>query len=652
VPRLALAILGLALVFALDLSGHHLPGPIRLEVGGFTGPLLDGRWSAPTRALYPRDVDASVVADGITAFYFRTFDEGASLRIPVASRGPRVELSVRADGGVRSVLRLFASGRPAGEVLIPPGPWQPHVAELATEPGSELDLGMALKPAPLVRGDHIEELWLAVDRVDVASDQGFGLTGAGRIAVATVPLLLLGFGLATGAGTRLVGAAAVAGTVLVAVLIRLDPVAVVLAAPRLVPVAVAAGLATLGLGRLGRGLARSERAGLAVLVAAGTLIHGSLVFFPNHKPPDLETHAVRTLDFVHTPWSRTELMRYGSHLPTVSQEAAPATDLFGERALVPYSPLPYFLYYGLSELGLDVRWAMTTVTAAVVMLVAPLIWLVARDLWGPAASWLAALLFTLDLPVWHHLGRAHLPASFGNALGVAALAWLVWNADRLDNPRRVLAGGVVLALGTLGYTSLALLIGLYGLILLGLLWLDARAIPRRARIGLATAFVVGGLMAGALYYFHYLPGLVRHAGTLESEAPEVFSPYSFLVFHNESRQSMRIWRLGSWWLVGAGLLMAPFAIQRARATARPLLTAWLVTWATFMVLKEPFLFPRLLRWTKEEQMLSPLLDLLVAGAVASLPRAWMRWALAVIAIGWAARLALRDFLLHANSLAL
>jgi hypothetical protein len=110
--------------------------------------------------------------------------------------------------------------------------------------------------------------------------------------------------------------------------------------------------------------------------------------------------------------------------------------------------------------------------------------------------------------------------------------------------------------------------------------------------------------------------------------------------------------LGSFWLVGAGLLAVPVALRRARPDARPLLVAWLASWAVFMLLKEPFLFPKLLRWTKEEQFLSPLMDLTIGACVAALPQPWMRWGAAAVAIGWALRLQLRDFLLHANSLAL
>jgi hypothetical protein len=69
-----------------------------------------------------------------------------------------------------------------------------------------------------------------------------------------------------------------------------------------------------------------------------------------------------------------------------------------------------------------------------------------------------------------------------------------------------------------------------------------------------------------------------------------------------------------------------------------------------MLLKEPFLLPRMLRWAKEDQFLSPLLCLFVGAAVAALPERWMRRAAAALAVALAAVLQARDFLLHANSL--
>jgi hypothetical protein len=70
------------------------------------------------------------------------------------------------------------------------------------------------------------------------------------------------------------------------------------------------------------------------------------------------------------------------------------------------------------------------------------------------------------------------------------------------------------------------------------------------------------------------------------------------------------------------------------------------------VLKEPVLLPRLLRWAKEDQFVSPLLCLLIGGAIAALPRPWLRRAVAAAVVAGAAAVQLRDFALHARSLSL
>jgi hypothetical protein len=71
-----------------------------------------------------------------------------------------------------------------------------------------------------------------------------------------------------------------------------------------------------------------------------------------------------------------------------------------------------------------------------------------------------------------------------------------------------------------------------------------------------------------------------------------------------------------------------------------------------MLLKEPWLFPRLLRWAKEDQFLSPLLVLLVAGALGAIPRRGLRRSLAAVTLVTALWLQLRDYGHHAVSLRL
>jgi hypothetical protein len=181
-----------------------------------------------------------------------------------------------------------------------------------------------------------------------------------------------------------------------------------------------------------RALAAGERAALAVLVAAGTLFHASVVFFPDHNPPDIDIHVRRTLDLAGVPWSYEALMRYGSQLPTVSQDLGQATAALGERTLIPYSPLPYLFYYLAHLVGLDLYWALSALNAAAAMLVTPLVWAAGARLWGRGAAWLAALL--LDLAVWHRAGRSTRRLLGGPRHRRAAVSG--GSSQRLDATRR------------------------------------------------------------------------------------------------------------------------------------------------------------------------------------------------------------------------
>jgi hypothetical protein len=374
-----------------------------------------------------------------------------------------------------------------------------------------------------------------------------------------------------------------------------------------------------------------------------------VAFVPGFDPYDVEVHVRRSQDLGRVPLEYDALLRYGSHLPTETQTFGTATAALGDKTLIPYSPLPYVAFYALHRLGIDLHWGMVVLDAILAMAVMPWLWLVTARLWTPGSAWVAALLYTLDLPVWHHLGRAHVPASFGSALGTAALLYLAWNADRMDTARRALLAAGILAVAVLGYSSLIVFFGIFGAVLLILMALDARALSPASKKGLAAALVVGGLTAGALFYFHYVPGLLRGGGALQDE-PDLFLPRTYLIFHNESRQSMRVWAAGFAIPLFAGLLAAPLALRRALPAARAVLLAWLATWMLVMVAKEPFGFPRPLRWGKEDQFISPLLALLIGGAIGCLPRRSMRWGVAAAAIAVALWLQAGDFRTHVSGL--
>ena len=650
-PRLArrpgAALLALAIAAATAAAAAWSgPEAVRLELGAFDAGAIEGPWSRAQRA----DIDPPAATDDVLAFYYRVARSGSALRVPLRSSGP-VSVSWRARAAVRSSLAVFLGGRKVGEVLVGTGPWTRYAVEMPAGTAREgLELTLALRPLAVVTGDHAGTPEVLVDFVEFSSPAGLRPTMAAVLPVALGPAAVGLFAGLLGASLPIALAAAAAAAVAAVAMMLVAPLPVLAAGPRLLPRALSCGaLVHVLLGRAG--LLAADRARLAALVAAGTLAHGALPFWPNHNPPDLETHVTRTLDLRTVPFEREALMRYGSHLPTPSQVAAPGSDLFGTRTLIPYTPVPYLFYDALARLGLDLHWAMTAFNAALLMASAPLLWIAAARSWGRAAAWIAVLLFTLDLPVWHHVGRAHAPASFGAALTLAAFAFLIRFADELHRPGRAGAGALLLCAAALGYSSAVVLVGLFGAVFLLLLAFDARALGTANRRGASLALAGGGALAFVLYYGHYLPGLLTGARGVEAE-PDLFPGARFAIFHNESRQALRVWRLGFWMPALAGVLAAPSSLRRAWPPGRPVLVAWLAAWALVMVLKEPAFFPRLLRWAKEDQFLSPLLALLIGGAIAQLPRRWMRVAASAAALAGALALQLRDYWHHAHTLRL
>lgn len=620
---------------------------IVLEVGAYTGHFLQGEWSRSERAA----LEEEAVADERTSFYYRVAPGSGRLVLPLVVPSGPCRLGFRVYTRVRSVLGIFRGRERLGETVVRPGRWDTHAVEWSGTPGpTTLDLGFTVEPAPLVRGAHVEKPQLMLDRVELDAPAGFKLAWPALLVVALTPFAFILFLAATGiAGRWSVGIGTVVAAVTV-VLVRLAPLPVFLALPRLVPAALVTGILTHVITHRLR-LFVWERGALAATVAAGVLLHGSLAFFPEHSPPDLDIHVRRTLDFGDVPLDYQAFLRYGSQLPTMSQDRGAATAALGERTLLPYSPFPNVVYYVVQLAGADLYWAMTVFNVMLAMGVAPLVFWAALRLWGRGPAWTATLLYALDLAVWHHLGRAHAPAVFGNALGTAALLLLVVHAGEPLTRGRVVLLGLALGTAVLGYSSLVVLVGLFGVVLLAGLALDARGLAATSRLDLAGILVVGALVAGGLFYFHYVPGLLRGIPGVEAE-PDLFPGKTFFIFHNESRQSLRLWTLGFWIPLLAGLAAAPFAVGRATPRARPILVSWLAAWAAIMLLKEPFLFPKLLRWAKEDQFVSPLLGLFIAGAVSAMPRAWLRWAAALLSLGVAAWLQLRDFGYHAVSLRL
>lgn len=646
--RLAAA---LAVVTALATGVLVRPGrTAALDVGGSAGGFLGEGWSVSNRT----DLDAEVaLLDSESAalakrFRFRAAHHGAQLRLPVVPRGGPLTLRLRAMARVRTAVGVHVAGQPAARLMLPRGRWGLHEVEIpAALVGDGLDATLGLEAMPMVRvpDEYAARPRILVADVVASAPGGLAFATPVRVELALVPLVFFAFGLAVGLGPPLSLLSGLVAAGLTLGLASAAPLPLLAAIPRLVGPALAAGLlARVLLGRA-TDVTRAARAALPLLLVAGTLLHGALAFVPGFDPHDVEVHVRRARDLGGVPFEYDAILRYGSHLPTETQTFGTATTALGERALIPYSPLPYVAYYALHGLGIDLGWGIMVLNVLLCMAVVPWLWLAARRVWGAGAAWVAAVLLTLDLPLWHHTARSHAPSVFGAALTTAALLYFAREAAALGGAGRVAKAAGLLALAALGYSSQAVLLGLFGVVLLALLVLDARGLAAPARLGHAAALVLGGLLAGALFYFHFVPGLLQAAGPLQTD-PDLYPGRTYLVFHNESRQSMRIWAAGFLLPLGAGLLAFPLALRRALPSARPVLAAWLGAWALVMLLKEPVFFPRPLRWAKEEQFVSPLLALLIGAAVTALPQPWQRRTAGTVVVVTALWLQLGDFRTH------
>ena len=642
---------GVAVVAALTAvaaAAVRLPS-VWIPMGGYPEYALRAAWqrSRPVRLADAGD-------DPRAAFYYRPLPDTVDVHVPLrAPEAADVSLTLRASTNIRTRVDAFVGGQRAASAsafLLPGGRWTETRLPLpaATLAGGDVRALVGARLEPLARGHHLQEPQLLVDFFRLDAAPAFGLSPRAVAVLALVPLAVAAFGAVIGAGRVALPAAAVAAAAAVALAARW-PLPVLAAIPRLVLPALAVGAAVAWLLRRAPDAGRADRAGLAALVAAGAVLHGSLAFFPGHCPEDRDTHAVRARDLSTVEPTYLSVLRYGSHLMTPNQMWPNAVVHFGDEALYPYAPTSYVAYFVLHRLGLDLVWAFTAFNAVLLMAVAPWLWLVGRRVWDRRTAWTAALLFALDLALWHHVGRARGPAVFGAAMLAVALGFLALWSVRGERRGRA-AAVALLGLAALGYTGAAFLLGLFGVALIAVVAADARALAPPMRRALVLALVGGGLLAGGLYYFHYVPGLLASAAR-GATLPELFpGREAFGIFRNESRMMMRVWALGYGAVLLAGVVAAPIALRRAHPAARPVLVAWGAAWALTVALKDPALFPRLLRYVKEDLLLAPLLCLFVAAALAAVPRPRLRAALTAAVLLAAAWMQSRDFGLHAETL--
>lgn len=631
------------LAFLLGVLGlsFNVGREVHIPLGGARGPLM-------MSGLGPSEAASGLAsqefADARHAFYFRRIEMARSqVSIPLRSRGP-FSVSARMDSTVRTRIDLRIGATSFGVSFVKSGPWRqtPMANNLRLD---RLEFALDFQDAPLVRRSDPENFRRYVDEFTLTSDEGFGLPWASRVSGGLLILFLTLLARSAFSPTAAV-LVAVLGPGVLLPLSFYEPVGLSLALPRLVCFVVLSAALIAVIGRV-LDLARALIATLALLGSAMVLVYGFLSFLPNHSPADLDIHIWRTLDLADVPISQDAWLRYGSQYPTRSQIRGAATDALGEGPLIPYSPLPYVLFYAAHAAGLDLHWSMNAIEATSLALLLPLIFAFGRAASSEGGGLLAAALIALDLATVHHLGRAHSPAVVGGALGLAGLLGFGLALGRIREPGQWKVPGLLLGLGALGYSSTPLFYALFGLAIAAITFVqrDTRTLLKPVLLTLG----LGGMISLLLYYGHYVAGIILGGGS-SALMSDPFPGRTFFIFHNESRQSLRLWRLGLFVPYLAALPASYIVATRCSALVRAFLAAWLSAWAGIMLLKEPWAFPRLLRWAKEDFYVAPALALIVAIAIARIESRPLRFGLIALSLAAATFLRARDYGFHADTL--
>ena len=631
----------LGFVLGVLALSSNVGNEIHVPMGGASGPLM-------MSSLGPSEAASGLTDDEVTDtrrdFYFRQIESTRSeVSIPVRPQGA-FSVAMRMNATVRTGIDLSAGQSPLGRAMVTRGPWRRALIAEGI-PRDRLRFTLDFRDAPLVGRSDPESFRRHMDEFIFSSDEGFLHPRRSRITGGWLVLILVLICQAAALETAALVTILVGPVVLLAVSLQ-EPVALTLALPRLLGVVVLSALLIALLGRVLK-LPLLVRGLLALLGSAMVLVYGFLSFLPKHSPADLDIHRWRTLDLASVPLSYDAWLRYGSHYPTESQIRGSAAEALGEGPRVPYSPLPYVLFYLSHAAGLDLHWSIHAIGAMSLALLLPLLFAFARAASSDYGGWLASVLFALDLATVHHLGRAHAPAVVGGALGIAGLLAFGLALSRLEEPGRWKVPALFLGLGALGYSTTPLIYGLFGIAFLAL------AFPQGPTKALAKPILLtlsaGGVIALVLYYGHYLPGLIRGGGNSEL-APDPFPGRTFFLFHNESRQSLRLWRLGLFVPYLAAIPAIYVVWTRCTAVVRSFLLAWLSAWAGIMLLKEPWAFPRLLRWAKEDFYVAPAVALVIAIAIARIESRRIRIGLTVLVLMAAVLLRARDYGFHADTL--
>jgi hypothetical protein len=259
---------------------------------------------------------------------------------------------------------------------------------------------------------------------------------------------------------------------------------------------------------------------------------------------------------------------------------------------------------------------------------------------------------SLDIALWHHASRSHTPAVVGLAVFVGAVTYLVARYDSIRQGSTVVRFSLLSLAAALTYSATLL----HFVVLIVWLTILACLSERRLIPGSSTRRVVAGSAAGtlasvALFYRNFIGNTwTSKDAVLETAAYR--APATFLFLRNQVRDTARILRFGyPVWVLLALPAYVKLRTWTSGPFARRIVYSWTAAVATFVLLKDPAFFPRLLLQVKEDLLYAPLLGVLGGMTLSRLVSRRTKGRMLVVAIIFLilTGLHLRDYLYNADT---
>jgi hypothetical protein len=559
----------------------------------------------------------------MTHFAARMAFPEAGIRVPARVEGTDAEIRLRAHRyGQPGVIQVFGNGILLGRIVFEHDtyPWEVFRFPVPEEVFRAGELRLELVAETLAGEERLPPAaLLSFDWVELGAEAKGHLRLGSRtnLLVVSFPLalgLVLVWG---GASTPLASSAVVLAAIVELIALARQPAHTTAALEHAPIVFLLIGVAFALLRWPFRVEARRARS-LSAAFGFVLLAHSTIIFFPDHKPPDLGPH-LGQIGKLASDWSWERFWDFSSSFG----EEGRGKPHFGASYEAPYPPWTYFLVHTLRRF-LDhprfwLEFVGMTAGAILALLAFALATLLARD---EKAPWFAFLLMSLEIATWHHASRVHTPGLVGEVFFVGAVTYLVFRYGTFHRAKTLLTFALLSLLATLIYTATLFHFVTFMVCFTAVELAKSRSfLPSVETLRAVGSSVLGTTGSFAIFYHRFVAGALASGDAILAEEG-YRAPATFYFLRNQMRDTARILEFG-YPLFALLALPAYFRLRdwTTGGLARQTILAWTLSYGVLLVLKDPLFLPQLLLHVKEDMLFAPAMCVLGGMTLAG---AWRR----------------------------